>query len=51
MSKTSNQEHGSKWLSVPIIAQTSDYCNATDFDKSGTVEITDLAEIIAVWMQ
>ena len=27
-----------------------DYCNAADFDKSGTVDIDDLAELIGFWL-
>ena len=28
-----------------------DYCNAADFNKSGTVDLIDLAEFAAAWLQ
>lgn len=37
------------WLEINCT--TPDYCSATDFDKSGTVDSPDLAEIAAQWLE
>jgi hypothetical protein len=37
------------WLDINCLAP--DYCSAVDFDKSGAVDITDLAEIASHWSE
>ena len=38
-----------EWGSSPCMAP--DYCNAADFDKSGAVDMVDLAVVMEAWLQ